>query len=139
TWNQGTATDIADQKRLHMSTPFDFFRNIVSRMRNDDGSLRRLALDIHRALFFHPDCYGTKTIPITTPNEVLMVTDIPEALREAIAEGRTNDTLVLRNDYVDAIIANLLEILARHRDLAPAVPGAAAANIAGGAEEGVGA
>ncbi|KAJ2061971.1 hypothetical protein GGI17_002739 [Coemansia sp. S146] len=124
TWNQGTAAQIARQKRLHMSTPFNFFDNIVSRMRNDDGSLRRLALDIHRALFFHPDCYGTKTIPTTTPNEVLMVTDIPEALREAIAEGRTNDTLVLRNDYVDAIMANLLEVLARHRDLALAVLGA---------------
>ncbi|KAJ2859502.1 hypothetical protein GGH94_006066 [Coemansia aciculifera] len=98
-------------------------------MRNDDGSLRRLALDIHRALFFHPDCYGTKTIPITTPNEVLMVTDIPEALRETIAEGRTNDTLVLRSDYVDAIIANLLEVLARHGDVALAVLSA------GGAEE----
>ncbi|KAJ2254382.1 hypothetical protein GGI13_002189 [Coemansia sp. RSA 455] len=131
-WNRGIAANIAEAKRFHMSTPVDFFGSIVSKMR-ENSPLRPLAEDIHMALFAHRDCYGTKVIEAMISNRALMMTDIPEALRNAMAEGRTRDVLVLRNDYMAAIIADLLEVLARHRDAALAALGAAPANIAGGA------
>ncbi|KAJ2251561.1 hypothetical protein GGI13_003778 [Coemansia sp. RSA 455] len=127
-WNRGTATQIAKAKRFHMSTPVDFFGSIVSKMR-ENSPLRPLAEDIHMALFAHRDCYGTKVIEAMISNRSLMMTDIPEALRNAMATGRTCDVLVLRNDYMDEIVAKLLGVLARHRDAA------LAALNAGGAEE----
>ncbi|KAJ2063024.1 hypothetical protein GGI08_002590 [Coemansia sp. S2] len=127
-WNRGTAANIAEAKRSHMSTPVDFFRSIVSEMR-ENSPLRPLAEDIHMALFAHRDCYGTEVIEAMTSNRALMMTDIPKALCNAMAEGHTRDVLVLRNDYMAAIIANLLEILAIHGDVA------LAALNAGGAEE----
>ncbi|KAJ2254384.1 hypothetical protein GGI13_002191 [Coemansia sp. RSA 455] len=127
-WNRGIAANIAEAKRFHMSTPVDFFGSIVSKMR-ENSPLRPLAEDIHMALFAHRDCYGTKVIEAMISNRALMMTDIPEALRNAMAEGRTRDVLVLRNDYMAAIIANLLEVLAIHGDVA------LAALNAGGVEE----
>ncbi|KAJ2097182.1 hypothetical protein GGI09_003969 [Coemansia sp. S100] len=127
-WNRGTAANIAEAKRFHMSTPVDFFGSIVSKMR-ENSPLRPLAEDIHMALFAHRDCYGTKVIEAMISNRALMMTDIPEALRNAMAESCTRDVLVLRNDYMAAIIANLLEVLAIHGDVA------LAALNAGGVEE----
>ncbi|KAJ2428240.1 hypothetical protein GGF41_001434, partial [Coemansia sp. RSA 2531] len=130
-WNQGTAADIANNKRAHMDTSLIFTRNILNRM--NQGPLRHLAEDIHRVLFLHPDCRGADIIPDPVSEQTLEEANIPEALRNAIATGRTRDPLVLRNDYMDEIVALLLEVLARHRDAALAALGAAPANIAGGA------
>ncbi|KAJ2874122.1 hypothetical protein GGH93_002666 [Coemansia aciculifera] len=135
TWNQGTATDIADQKRLHMTTERTFRSNILLKMRN--GPLRLLALDIYRALFLHPGCYGVTKV---TNDELAEIGDgdIRDALHAVPVVDDERDPLVLRHAFVDTIVANLLEVLARHRDVALVALNAAAANIAGGAEEGAG-
>ncbi|KAJ2752641.1 hypothetical protein GGI19_003690 [Coemansia pectinata] len=140
-WNQGAATDIANAKRTHMDTSRSFTRDILNRMHDNDGPLRHLAEDIHRALFLHPDCYGADTIPNPISDQALREVNMPEALCEALQTGCTRDPLVLRNDNdnVVAILVNLFDVLARHRDVALATLGAAAANTAGGAEEGAGA
>ncbi|KAJ2241298.1 hypothetical protein GGI13_007380 [Coemansia sp. RSA 455] len=95
----------------------------------NQGPLRHLAEDIHRVLFLHPDCRGADIIPDPVSEQTLEEADIPEALRNAMAAGRTRDPLILRHAFLAAIIAKLLGVLARHRDTA------LAALNAGGAEE----
>ncbi|KAJ2883637.1 hypothetical protein H4R27_002642 [Coemansia aciculifera] len=130
-----TATDIADHKRLHMTTERTFRSNILLKMRN--GPLRLLTLDMYRALFLHPGCYG---VTLVTNDELAEIGDgdIRDALHAVPVVNDERDPLVLRLAFVDTIVANLLEVLARHRDVALAALNAAAANIAGGAEEGAG-
>ncbi|KAJ2030094.1 hypothetical protein IWW57_001349 [Coemansia sp. S610] len=57
-WNQGTVAQSAQHKRNHMDTAKDFEVNILSNMRH--GPLRKLAKDLHQALFLHPGCSGAK-------------------------------------------------------------------------------
>ncbi|KAJ2082246.1 hypothetical protein GGI16_007366 [Coemansia sp. S142-1] len=102
----------------------------------ENSPLHPLAEDIHMVLFAHWDCYGTKVIKATTPNRALMMMDISEALRNAMAAGHTCDVLVLCNDYMNEIIVNLLEVLARHRGVALVALEAAAANITDRGSEG---
>ncbi|KAJ2065568.1 hypothetical protein GGI17_000112 [Coemansia sp. S146] len=125
-WNKGSAADIADHKRYHMSTEAFFSDSILLNMHN--GPLRRLALDIYRALFLHPGCYGTARL---TDDQLAQVADvgIRAALHAVPVINGRRDPLVLRHAFVGAIIRHLLEILARHRDAALAVLNA------GGAEE----
>ncbi|KAJ2883625.1 hypothetical protein H4R27_002630 [Coemansia aciculifera] len=128
TWNRGTATDIADQKRSHMNTFASFERCILNRMRDINSPLSHLAEDIYRALFLHPGCSGTDLIPIRQMRNAGMPVTAP-------APGVERDPLVLRNDdaNVATILFNLFDVLARHRDVALATLNAAAANIVGGA------
>ncbi|KAJ2881956.1 hypothetical protein H4R27_003761 [Coemansia aciculifera] len=126
TWNQGTAAQIAQAKRLHMDTLATFEEDILNKMRDINGPLSHLAEDIHRALFLHPGCSGTRLIPTRQVRNAGMPVAAP-------APGVERNPLVLRDDYVAVIIANLLEVLARHRDVALAALNAAAANVAGGA------
>ncbi|KAJ2111540.1 hypothetical protein IW146_005281 [Coemansia sp. RSA 922] len=115
-WNQGTASDIADTKRLHMTTESTFRTNIVSRMR-ENSPLRPLAFDMYRALFLHPGCYG---VTLVTNDEFAEMEDgnIRDALHAVPVINGMRDPLVLRNNHIDAIIANLLDVLARHSDVA---------------------
>ncbi|KAJ2752645.1 hypothetical protein GGI19_003694, partial [Coemansia pectinata] len=131
TWNQGTATDIANQKRFHMSSFASFERCILNRMRDINGPLSHLAEDIYRALFLHPGCSGTDLIPIRQVRNAGMPVAAP-------APGVERDPLVLRNGNanVAAILVDLFDTLARHRDVALAALNAAAANIADGAAKG---
>ncbi|KAJ2691955.1 hypothetical protein H4218_006419, partial [Coemansia sp. IMI 209128] len=59
-WNKGTAADIADIKRVHLSEPTYFYDDILAYMR--DGPLRNLASDMYRTLFRHPGTFGVKRI-----------------------------------------------------------------------------
>ncbi|KAJ2058753.1 hypothetical protein GGI08_003363 [Coemansia sp. S2] len=110
-WNRGTAADIADTKRLHMSSFAAFEERILNRMQNPFGTLSHLAEDIYRVLFLHPGCSGTCPVPNRQVRDVGMPVAVP-------APGVERDPLVLRNNHIDAIIANLLDVLARHSDVA---------------------
>ncbi|KAJ2879018.1 hypothetical protein H4R27_005538 [Coemansia aciculifera] len=114
-WNRGTAIEIAQAKRSHMATERTFDSDILFNMRN--GPLSHLAEDIYRALFLHPGCYGVTKV---TNNQLAAMGDgdICDALHAVPVVNGKRDPLALRNDYVDAIIRNLIEILVRHRDAA---------------------
>ncbi|KAJ2400978.1 hypothetical protein GGF41_007812 [Coemansia sp. RSA 2531] len=126
-WNKGDAIDIADAKRLHMTTESTFLTNIVSRMR-EDSPLRPLALDMYRALFLHPGCRGV-TLVSNDEFAAMEDGDIRTALQSVPIIDGARDPLVLRHAFMAAIITKLLEVLARHRDAA------LAALNAGGADE----
>ncbi|KAJ2030533.1 hypothetical protein H4S03_007008 [Coemansia sp. S3946] len=108
TWNQGTTADIANAKRLHVATEETFHSFILSKMRN--GPLRPLAEAIERL-------------------ERVADIDIRDALSRIPAINGMHDPLVLRHAFLAAIIANLLGVLAKHRNAA------LAALNAGGAED----
>ncbi|KAJ2061378.1 hypothetical protein GGI17_003144 [Coemansia sp. S146] len=76
-------------KREHMDTERSFYVNIASKM--VDGPLRRLAVEMHRILFLHPEFPGA------------MVT----------LEGV--DPLVARNNFEEAIVAALLALMEEYR------------------------
>ncbi|KAJ2042907.1 hypothetical protein H4S04_007052 [Coemansia sp. S16] len=124
-WNQGTAADIADAKRLHVATEDTFHSFILSKMRN--GPLRRLAEAMYRVLFLHPGCYGTALIANERLEQVADI-EIRDALSRIPAINGMHDPLVLRHAFLAAIIANLLEVLARHRNAALAALAAGAAD-----------
>ncbi|KAJ2067895.1 hypothetical protein GGI03_002038 [Coemansia sp. RSA 2337] len=131
-WNQGTAAHIASYKRLHMATEAIFCDAIVSRMSEDEDSpLQNLAMDIYRVLFLHPGCYGTIWLSNRQFARVMDV-DIRAALHEVPVINGKRDPLVLRYAFMAAILANLLGVLARHRDVALAALAADAANTEGG-------
>ncbi|KAJ2887208.1 hypothetical protein H4R27_000004 [Coemansia aciculifera] len=88
-WNSGDAAHAAEIKRLHMDSALNFFNAIASKM--DDGPLRRLAVDMHRILFLHPECHGAMV-----------------SLEEV-------DPLVARNNFEDAIVAALLTLMEQYR------------------------
>ncbi|KAJ2425974.1 hypothetical protein GGF41_002222, partial [Coemansia sp. RSA 2531] len=115
TWNKGSAIDIAQQKRLHMTTEDTFHSLILSKMRN--GPLRRLAESMYGVLFLHLGCYGTTPIANERLERVADI-DIRDALSRIPAINGMHDPLVLRHAFVAAIIAKLLEVLARYRDVA---------------------
>ncbi|KAJ2870227.1 hypothetical protein GGH93_005737 [Coemansia aciculifera] len=124
-WNRGSSRDIAETKRDHMDSAHSFNSSIASKM--FDGPLRRLAVDIHRALFLHPDCYGS----IKLSNDILERVDevvISHALRVGMATGALQDPLTLRISFEGEIVENLISVLAQHRDVAlKALENAAAA------------
>ncbi|KAJ1909782.1 hypothetical protein LPJ71_003406 [Coemansia sp. S17] len=115
-WNQGTAADIAGRKRDHLATFAAFDSNILFYMR-ENSPLRPLAEDMYMALFLHPGCYG---VTLLTDNSIARIEDgnIRAALHAVPVINRTRDPLALRHAFLAAIIAKLLEVLARHRDAA---------------------
>ncbi|KAJ2026902.1 hypothetical protein IWW57_002856, partial [Coemansia sp. S610] len=126
-WNKGTAAKIAKQKRCHMSTEGSFIEEIQAYMR--DGPLRDLALDMYRALFLHPGTFGTRRI---SNGQLAAVRDgdLAAALQALPEINGTRDALALRNLFVNEIIRNLLEIVARHRDTALAILNSGVASTA---------
>ncbi|KAJ1923520.1 hypothetical protein GGI09_003546 [Coemansia sp. S100] len=126
-WNRGTAIEIAGRKRSRLVTLAAFDSNILFYMR-ENSPLRPLAEDMYMALFLHPGCYG---VTLLTDNSIARIEDgnIRAALHAVPVINRTRDPLALRHAFLAAIIAKLLEVLARHRDAA------LAALNAGGAED----
>ncbi|KAJ2331810.1 hypothetical protein GGI00_003087 [Coemansia sp. RSA 2681] len=92
-WNSSDVESAAYLKRGFMCTAVTFNDKVIPWMTSEP--LRRLATDMHRALFLHPGCRGV--FPYRT-NEGLQV-----------------DPLVLRNDFEDEMVAELLQVLAKHR------------------------
>ncbi|KAJ2750664.1 hypothetical protein GGI19_004969 [Coemansia pectinata] len=88
-WNSRNAVNASRIKRLHMDSALNFFNAIASEM--DDGTLRQLAVDMHRILFLHPECPGA------------MVT----------LEGV--DPLVACNNFEEEIVAALLALMEQYR------------------------
>ncbi|KAJ2061958.1 hypothetical protein GGI17_002726 [Coemansia sp. S146] len=117
-WNKGSVADIADHKRHHMATERSFRKNILSKMR-ENSPLRALALDMYRVLFLHPGCNGTNFVDDEELAE-MGDGDIPAALRAIPAIDGSRDLLALRGNpaLMNAIRANLLEVLAKHGDAA---------------------
>ncbi|KAJ2690821.1 hypothetical protein IWW39_000481 [Coemansia spiralis] len=117
-WNEGTAVQIANQKRSHMSSDIAFHTFILRFMR--PGPLHDLALDMYRVLFLHPGTFGTLQID----DEALATMENDNILAALLALPVTNgwrDLLALRNRFVNEIIRNILEIVAWHRDTALAI------------------
>ncbi|KAJ1815338.1 hypothetical protein LPJ60_005751 [Coemansia sp. RSA 2675] len=114
-WNKGTAADIADIKRVHLSEPTYFYDDILAYMR--DGPLRNLASDMYRTLFRHPGTFGVKRI-----HNMLLAEmedgDMAAALRALPEINNRRDPLALRDQFASEIIRSLLEIVAQHRDRA---------------------
>ncbi|KAJ2752500.1 hypothetical protein GGI19_003791 [Coemansia pectinata] len=119
-WNKGTAVHIARRKREHLTSSESFRENILYNMRQ--GLLRRLAADIHRALFLHPDCHGSIRI---TDEYVEEMEDgrTKAALREIPSINGRRDPLALHYipTTMNDIVANFQLAVARYRDVAPAV------------------
>ncbi|KAJ2862809.1 hypothetical protein GGH94_004040, partial [Coemansia aciculifera] len=88
-WNTEEAFEGARVKRLHMDSAHSFYNHIAMEM--DDGPLRRLAVDMHRILFLHPDCPGA----------------------DISVEGV--DPLVTRNNFEEAIVAAPLALMEQYR------------------------
>ncbi|KAJ2860189.1 hypothetical protein GGH94_005673 [Coemansia aciculifera] len=88
-WNSGDAAHVTEIKRLHMDSALNFFDTIASKM--DDGPLCRLAVDIHRIIFLHPECHG------------------------AMVSLKGVDPLVARNNFEDAIVTALLALMEEYR------------------------
>ncbi|KAJ2088932.1 hypothetical protein GGI09_006332, partial [Coemansia sp. S100] len=105
-WNQGTTAHIARHKRNQLATEVIFCDSIVSHM-PENSPLRPLALDMYRALFLHPGCYGTTLL---TDNYVAGIEDgdIHAALHAIPVINGKRDPLVLRYAFLVAIIANVL-------------------------------
>ncbi|KAJ2253561.1 hypothetical protein GGI13_002627 [Coemansia sp. RSA 455] len=108
-WNQGTAADIAEAKRLHVATEDTFYSFILSKMRN--GPLRRLAEAMYRVLFLHPGCYGTALIANERLEQVADI-EIRDALSRIPAINGMHDSLVLRNAFREEFLANLADGMA---------------------------
>ncbi|KAJ2442100.1 hypothetical protein GGF42_007071 [Coemansia sp. RSA 2424] len=92
-WNSSDTEAVEDAKRYNMDSEDIFNTRIRSRMTNEP--LCRLATDMHRVLFLRPGCRGT------------------HAYRTE--GGLRGDSLVLRNDFEGAIVAELLRVLEKHR------------------------
>ncbi|KAJ2458481.1 hypothetical protein GGF42_002042 [Coemansia sp. RSA 2424] len=92
-WNSINDATAEDSKRSQLHNADTFDTRIRTWMTNEP--LRRLATDMHRALFLRPECRDT--FPYRT-NEGLVV-----------------DPLVLCNDFEDEIVAELLQVLAKYR------------------------
>ncbi|KAJ2409792.1 hypothetical protein GGI10_004639, partial [Coemansia sp. RSA 2530] len=114
-WSKGTAEYIADMKRLNLATEGIFVKRIQACMH--DGPLRNLALDMYKALFRHPGTLGTMHIT-NAELEKIRDDDIAAALRALPEINNLRDSLPLRNGFASEITKNLLEIVARHRDVA---------------------
>ncbi|KAJ2811869.1 hypothetical protein H4S07_001783 [Coemansia furcata] len=112
-WNRGTDQEIAQEKRLHMASEDHFDDCILSHMR-ENSPLRPLALDIYRALFLYPGSYGTARI---MDGRLAQVKDpaIATALRALPSINKKRDPYMLRNNFTDVIVRNLLNALDRHR------------------------
>ncbi|KAJ2452999.1 hypothetical protein GGF42_003904 [Coemansia sp. RSA 2424] len=92
-WNSANPAIVAHLKRGIMGSTHAFNTDVCVAMTNEP--LRRLATGMHRALFLHPGCRGAT---LYDTNEGLVV-----------------DPLVLRNDFEDEIVAELLRVLVEHR------------------------
>ncbi|KAJ2330968.1 hypothetical protein GGI00_003467 [Coemansia sp. RSA 2681] len=97
-WNRMYEGNKASARRGDLNDRRSFQNRVYSSMR--PGPLRHLALDMHEALFLHADCSGA----------------YPELDKDFNFAGP--DPLVLRNAFEDKIVANLLDVLARHRIIA---------------------
>ncbi|KAJ2582433.1 hypothetical protein GGH95_001533 [Coemansia sp. RSA 1836] len=97
-WNRMYEGNKASARRDYLNDRRSFQNRVYSSMR--PGPLRYLALDMHEALFLHADCSGA----------------YPELDKDFNFAGP--DPLVLRNAFEDKIVANLLDVLARHRVIA---------------------
>ncbi|KAJ2428572.1 hypothetical protein GGF41_001336 [Coemansia sp. RSA 2531] len=111
-WNQGTAIEIAGRKRDHLATLAAFRSKIISNMR-ENSPLRPLAVDMYRALFLHPGCYGTTLL---TDNSIARIEDgnIRAALLAIPVINGTRNPLILRHAVLVALIANILGSLPQH-------------------------
>ncbi|KAJ2099255.1 hypothetical protein GGI16_004050 [Coemansia sp. S142-1] len=76
-----------------------------------------LALNLYRSLFLHPGCYG---VTLLTDDHVAEMEDgdIPAALREIPSINGCRDPLNLRDTFENEIVANLLRVLAEHKQVA---------------------
>ncbi|KAJ2451064.1 hypothetical protein GGI03_006914 [Coemansia sp. RSA 2337] len=119
-WNQGTAADIANNKRAHMDTSLIFTRNILNRMNQgplrhlaEDSPLRPLVENMYIALFLHPGCYG---VTLLTDNSIARIEDgnIRAALLAIPVINGTRNPLILRHAVLVALIANILGSLPQH-------------------------
>ncbi|KAJ2437475.1 hypothetical protein GGF42_008619 [Coemansia sp. RSA 2424] len=92
-WNSSDTMTVAHLKRDFMDCEEAFNDKVIPWMTNEP--LRRLAADMHRALFLHPGCRGT------------------HAYRTE--GGLRGDSLIFRNAFEGAIVAELLRVLAEHK------------------------
>ncbi|KAJ2059862.1 hypothetical protein GGI17_004135 [Coemansia sp. S146] len=84
-WNTDNVFRASSLKRLHLRSAEDFADYIASEMNGHD-ILRRLAVDMHRILFLHPECTGTRVV-----------------------DGQL-DPLARRNNFEEEIVAALLAL-----------------------------
>ncbi|KAJ1887952.1 hypothetical protein LPJ71_008623 [Coemansia sp. S17] len=128
TWNQGSAAQIAQQKRDHLAGIEPFRNKILYNM--PQGPLRRLAEVIYRALFIHPDCHGADKVTDEYVEEMEDGRIKAALLRIPSINGR-RDPLVLY--YAPAtmndIVSNFQPAVLGHKDAV------LAALNAGGADE----
>ncbi|KAJ2044415.1 hypothetical protein H4S04_006226 [Coemansia sp. S16] len=87
-WGSRNAVIAAVIKREDMDSARSFYTSVAKKI--NEGPLRQLAVDMHRILFPHPECPGTK-----------------------VADGE--DPLVLRDAYEDDIVAELLRVVEQHK------------------------
>ncbi|KAJ2037796.1 hypothetical protein IW146_007305 [Coemansia sp. RSA 922] len=115
-WIQRSAIQNAQHKRLNLSAVSNFRSSILLYMR-ENSPLRPLALDLYRSLFLHPGCYG---VTLLTDDHVAEMEDgdIPAALREIPSINGCRDPLNLRDTFENEIVANLLRVLAEHKQVA---------------------
>ncbi|KAJ2832764.1 hypothetical protein FBU31_002024 [Coemansia sp. 'formosensis'] len=118
-WNRGTNEEIAQAKRDHMANENVFYDRILSHM-DENSPLRPLALDIYRVLFNYPGSYGTARI---SDARLAQVEDpaIATALRALPSINKKRDPYMVRNNFTDVIVRDLLNVLDRHRAAALAV------------------
>ncbi|KAJ2895652.1 hypothetical protein IWW38_002246 [Coemansia aciculifera] len=111
-WVAGNMDDIANHKRKDMNSTEAFSKSILSKM--PKGLLRDLAVDIFKALFCHPGCSGA--IKQIEQGLELKRQQLLQANPDAIfVRPRHLDPLDSRDKDEDVIVANLLSVVARHK------------------------
>ncbi|KAJ2744572.1 hypothetical protein GGI20_002861 [Coemansia sp. BCRC 34301] len=109
-WKYTGARFNTQRKRSHLHSEILFRTHVYNRIHG--GPLRDLALAIYKALFLHPGCTGA------------LINNRP-----GMACGP--DPLVLRDDFADKIVRNLLQVLKEHKQAALAELSKAKSSIAG--------
>ncbi|KAJ2890478.1 hypothetical protein IWW38_004108 [Coemansia aciculifera] len=122
-WVAGHVKSIASSKRMYMDRISAFYSYPLSRI--PGGPLRDLAKDIFKALLHHPGCagaYAQTEAGLERERQRLLRTN-PNAV---FVRPRYLDPLDLRDEFEDVIVANLLRIVAKHKQAILVAQGVAA-------------
>ncbi|KAJ2607960.1 hypothetical protein H4S08_004635 [Coemansia sp. RSA 1365] len=105
-WLTSNKKTIADRKRSYMDTKIIFRSLIVSKFQSKYKLLRRLAINLHKALFAHVNCKGA-----LNPKDLRSASDLSDLEESDHSSELAIDPLVARNDYVGDILLNLQDAM----------------------------
>ncbi|PIA18311.1 hypothetical protein COEREDRAFT_79807, partial [Coemansia reversa NRRL 1564] len=118
-WIEDEDDDIAYVKRNNMHSKDIFNISILTHFHVEYDKLILLASELHEALFLHNGCEGAcilRKLPLHTP--AVGGSNMPSA---SVPNKKSNDPLLKRVQYEQAIVENLQKIMSRYRKQAMAI------------------